>query len=212
VRVALQALAAALGGTQSLHTNSMDEALSLPSERAATVALRTQQIIAHETGIADVVDPLGGSHLVEELTDRLAEQARALIARIDEMGGMVAAIERGWPQKEIHEAAYRAQLAVESRDQILVGVNTFHSPDEARPPLSRLSREVEARQKARLREFRAGRDAAAVERALGALERVARGSDNLVPAILDAVRAQGTVGEIADTMRRVFGEHREAEA
>jgi methylmalonyl-CoA mutase N-terminal domain/subunit len=212
VRVAVQALAAVLGGTQSLHTNSMDEALALPSEHAATVALRTQQILAHESGVADVVDPLGGSHLVEALTDELAERASATMARIDDLGGMVAAIEQGYPQREIHEAAYQVQLAVESGEQVVVGVNAFASEAEPLADILRPNPETEASQKRRLAQLRSTRDNAACERALAALERAARGTDNLMPHILDAARSWCTVGEIANVLRGVFGEHAERSA
>ncbi len=209
VRVTVQALAAVLGGTQSLHTNSMDEALALPTERSATIALRTQQILAHESGVADVADPLGGSHLVEALTGDLVVRAREMMARIDDLGGMVAAIEKGYPQREIHESAYRAQLAVEQREQIVVGVNDFVVEEEPPTNLLRPNPETEAAQRARLAEVRAGRDAAAAEQALARLDRAARATDNLMPLILEAVRALCTVGEIANTLRGVFGEHQE---
>jgi methylmalonyl-CoA mutase N-terminal domain/subunit len=208
VRVAVQALAAVLGGTQSLHTNSMDEALGLPTEKAARIALRTQQILAHETGVADVVDPLGGSHLVESFTDALEAEAVRIIGEIDRMGGMVAAIERGFPQRAIEEAAYRTQLAQERGEETVVGVNAFES-DEAPPAVLRIDRDLEQRQRERLRAVRAGRDAARAKAALLALEAAARGTDNLMPPILEGVRAMCTVGEIADALRRVFGEHRE---
>jgi len=212
VRVAYQALAAVLGGAQSLHTNSMDEALGLPSERAATLALRTQQILAHETGVADVADPLGGAHLIESLTDELCARARVLLSRIDEMGGMVAAIEQGFPQREIQDEAYRTQLAHERGEQVVVGVNAFAGDDGASPNLLRVGPEVEVAQKRRLAELRAGRDRGRAEAAMQRLSAAARGSDNLMPAILDAVRVMCTVGEIADTLRAVFGEHREIRA
>jgi methylmalonyl-CoA mutase, N-terminal domain len=212
VRVALQALAAVLGGTQSLHTNSMDEALALPSERAATLALRTQQVIAHETGVADVIDPLGGSGLVEALTDEVENAASGLIERIDGLGGMVAAIEQGFPQGEIEEAAYQAQLAVEHGDALVVGVNAFAT--QAPPPTDLLKPDpaTEERQRARLAELRAGRDRVRAEQALEALATAATGSDNVMPWILAAARASCTVGEVADTLRRVFGEYRDTRA
>jgi len=212
VRVALQALAAALGGTQSLHTNSMDEALGLPTQAAATVALRTQQIIAYETGIGDVADPLGGSYLVEKLTDELEARARKLIDDIDALGGTVAAIENGFQQRAIEAAAYDAQLALEKKQAIVVGVNAFQSDKEPPREVLRLSPELERAQKRRLGEVRSTRDAKKVKDALAALEQAARGSENVVPRILDCVRAYGTVGEVADTMRRVFGEHHELKA
>ena len=210
VRVALQALAAVMGGTQSLHTNSMDEALSLPSEKAVTLALRTQQVIANETGVADVVDPLGGSHLVESLTDEIERAARVLIDRIDDLGGMVAAIEQGFPQREIEEAAYQSQLAVESGDRVVVGVNAFASQMEPPAGPSKPDPLSEERQRARLADLRTSRDAGRASRALEALVAAARGTENVTPKILEAARSWCTVGEIADAMRRVFGEHREA--
>ena len=209
VRVTIQALAAVLGGTQSLHTNSMDEALALPSEKSATIALRTQQILAHEAGVADVADPLGGSYLIEAMTDQLYTLAQTLIGRIDEMGGMVAAIEQGFPQRQIQDASYRAQLAIESREQVVVGVNDFVG--KAAPPadLLRPNPETEAIQKARLTAVRSGRDQTACDNALRVLSKAARGGDNLMPKILDAVRAMATVGEVSNTLREVFGEHQE---
>jgi methylmalonyl-CoA mutase N-terminal domain/subunit len=198
-----------LGGAQSLHTNAMDEALSLPTEHAAKLALRTQQVIAHETGVADVVDPLGGSHLVEALTDELCGAAKSLIGEIDRRGGMVAAIELGYPQRAIQEAAYAAQQALERKEALVVGVNTNVDADEQKLPRLRVDPKLEAAQQKRLADVRGSRDASRVETALAKLEQAARSTDNLVPFILEAVRAMGTVGEIADTMRRVFGEHRE---
>ncbi|HET6345756.1 MAG TPA: methylmalonyl-CoA mutase family protein, partial [Myxococcota bacterium] len=209
VRVALQALAAVCGGTQSLHTNSMDEALALPTERSARIALRTQQIIAHETGAADVADPMGGSHLVEALTDSLYADAKALIAQIDGFGGMVAAIEQGFPQREIQDAAYTTYLATEKGEQQIVGVNAFTEEEPPPSNLLRVKPEVEARQKARLAEVKAGRAQAPVRAALGALEAAAKSTDNVLPKILEAVTCLCTVGEIADTLRKVFGEHHE---
>jgi methylmalonyl-CoA mutase N-terminal domain/subunit len=209
VRVALQALSAVLGGTQSLHTNSMDEALSLPTEHAATLALRTQQVIAHETGVADTVDPLGGSYFVEALTDQLEKQARALIDEIDRQGGMVAAIEAGFPQRLIETAAYETQLKLERKEAVVVGVNAFAGDSASEPPRLRVDPEIERAQKRRVGKVRSTRDAAAAKKALAALERAARGSDNLMPFLLSAVRAWCTVGEIADALRGVFGMHRE---
>jgi methylmalonyl-CoA mutase N-terminal domain/subunit len=209
VRVALQALAAVLGGTQSLHTNSMDEALALPSEKAATIALRTQQVLANELGVANVADPLGGSHLVESLTDRLHAAASEMIAKIDGLGGMVAAIEQGYPQREIQGSAYAAQIAIESQEQIVVGVNEFTSDEPVTLELLRADAETEREQKRRLAEVRSGRDAGRCEAALEALATAARGTDNVLPKILDAVRAMATVGEISDTLRGIFGTHQE---
>lgn len=210
-RVALQALAAVLGGTQSLHTNSMDEALGLPTEAAVSVALRTQQIIAHETGVADVADPLGGSHYVEALTDELEARVRKLIEQIDERGGMVSAIEQDFPQRHIQDAAYETQLRLERGEQVVVGVNRFEVTEEQQPDILYLDPELEAQQRQRTAEVRAGRHAKRAEQALEALKGAAQSTDNVVPRILDATRAQCTVGEIADVMRRVFGEHRQAE-
>jgi len=208
VRVAYQALAAVLGGTQSLHTNSMDEALGLPTEDAVQVALRTQQIIAHETGVASSADPLAGSYLVEKLTDQLYAAAEDLIAKIDELGGMVAAIETGFPQRAIEDAAYRTQMARESGEEVVVGVTHF-TAEGATPPILRIDPELEARQKQRTADVRAGRDAVTADKTLAALDTAAQGSDNLLPKILDSVHAQCTVGEIADVLRGVFGEYRE---
>jgi methylmalonyl-CoA mutase, N-terminal domain len=208
VRVALQALAGVLGGTQSLHTNSRDEALGLPTEEAARLALRTQQIIAYETGVTSMPDPLGGSYYIEKLTDDIERGAREYIARIDGLGGTLAAIEQGYIQGEIQNAAYAYQQAVERGEKIVVGVNRFHQ-EEAHPhALFRLDPKLERQQVVRLRELRASRDQACVELRLSELEQAARGSDNLMPKILAACEAYGTVGEISDGLRRVFGEYR----
>jgi len=209
VRTALQALAAVLGGTNSLHTNSLDEALALPTAEAATLALRTQQIIAHESGVANVVDPLGGSYFVESLTKTMEEEARACFDQIDRMGGMVAAIERGFPQKEIAESAYRFQQSVERKEKIIVGVNDFVQPDE--PPFEILYIDDTASQKqlAKLERLRQTRDNDAVRRSLDALRDTARTSENLMPPILDAVRAYATIGEMCDALRQVWGEYEE---
>jgi len=210
VRVALQALAAVLGGTQSLHTNSRDEALSLPTEEAARLALRTQQIIAGETGITSVADPVGGSEHIEKLTDEIERGAVQYIERIDSLGGTLAAIEQGFIQGEIQNAAYAFQQEVERGDAVVVGVNRFRQDEQESPPPFRIDPELERQQVERLREVRASRSAADVERRLGELESAARGSDNLMPRILEACRAYATVGEISDRLRRVFGEHRES--
>jgi len=206
VRTALQALSAVLGGTNSLHTNSLDEALALPTEDAATLALRTQQIIAHESGVADVVDPLGGSYFLETLTSDLEREALAYFDRIDAMGGMVAAIERGFPQREIADSAYRFQQAVEQREQVIVGVNGFVATDE--PPFEILYIDESAgeQQLARMADVKARRDPQQVSGALEAMRRAASGSDNLMPPILDAVRAYATLGEMCDVLRDVWGE------
>lgn len=209
VRVALQAMAAVLGGTQSLHTNGYDEALSLPSETAARIALRTQQVIGYESGVADASDPLGGSEYIEELTDRIEAGAREYIRKIDEMGGTLAAIERGWIQSEIQNSAYRHQRAVEEKQQVVVGVNRFLLEEEAVPKSFRVDPQLEARQVERLREVRASRSESSVETSLRELENAARGTENLMPKILACCGASGTVGEISDVLRRVFGEHRD---
>ena len=209
VRTAYQALAAVLGGTQSLHTNSKDEALSLPTEEAARVALRTQQILAYETGVADVVDPLAGSYFVESLTDAIEEQAQDYIKQIDALGGSVRAIERGFMQAEIEQAAYEYQHALEGQRAIVVGVNRFVLENEARPHLMRVDSTVGNRQVAKLAELRQRRDNARVQQALAALERGATGAENLLPLIINAVEAYATLGEISDAMRRIFGEQQE---
>ncbi len=208
VRTTLQALAGVLGGTQSLHTNSLDEALALPTEQAATIALRTQQIIAHESGVANAADPLGGSWLVEKLTDELEAEALDYIRRIDAMGGMVAAIERSFPQREIEDAAFRFQRAVERGERTVVGVNDFVMKEQP-PEILYIDETVEDEQLARVAALRARRDGPRVAAALAGLSAAARGSDNLMPPILAAARAQATVGEICDTLRSVFGEYQE---
>ncbi len=209
VRTAYQALAAVLGGTQSLHTNSKDEALSLPTEDSVRVALRTQQILAYESGVADVVDPLAGSYYVEYLTDAIEKQAWEYIRQIDELGGSVKAIEHGYMQAEIEQAAYAYQRALEAERAIVVGVNRFMLEDEQRPILMRVDPEVGRRQAAKLANLRQRRDNKLVQQALAALERGAAGTENLMPLIIEAVEAYATLGEISDTMRRVFGEQRE---
>src|SRR5205085_3564908 len=209
VRTAYQALAAVLGGTQSLHTNSKDEALSLPTEDAVRVALRTQQILAYESGVADVVDPLAGSYYIEYLTDAIEEQAWDYIRRIDELGGSVHAIERGFMQAEIEQAAYEYQHAFEEERAIVVGVNRFVSENEIRPELLHVDPELGERQAAKLAELRQRRDNERVQQTLSALERGAAGSENLLPLIIDAVEAYATLGEISDAMRHVFGEQHE---
>ena len=209
VRVALQALAAVLGGAQSLHTNSRDEALGLPTEEAVRIALRTQQILAHETGAADVVDPLGGSYCIEALTDRIEAEATAYLDRIDRMGGMLRAVESGFVQREIQEAAFQAQRALESKAQIVVGVNEFADTQGAPVPVFSVDEARADAQRRQLEALRAGRDGARVRGALEALARAAAGTGNLVPVILDAVRAYATIGEICDALRGVFGVHQE---
>jgi methylmalonyl-CoA mutase, N-terminal domain len=206
VRVTLQALAAVLGGTQSLHTNGYDEALALPTAEAAGLALRTQQVIAHESGVTDTVDPLAGSFFVEALTAEVEAEAERLIAKIDEMGGAVAAIEQGWYQDEIARAAYEAQLAVESGEQVIVGVNRFESGDTTIPETLKIGEEIRQRQTERLAALRQRRDGAAVEAALARIESAARGDENLLPHVLEAVEAYATVGEISHRLRGVWGE------
>jgi methylmalonyl-CoA mutase, N-terminal domain len=209
VRTAYQALAAVLGGTQSLHTNSKDEALSLPTEDAARVALRTQQILGYETGVADVVDPLAGSYYVESLTNAIEERAWNYIQQIDALGGSVRAIERGFMQAEIEQAAYDYQQALDSRQATVVGVNRFVQEDEQRLTLLRVDPEVGKRQVAKLAALRQRRDNEQVQQALAALQRGAAGSDNLLPLIIAAVETYATLGEISDAMRQVFGEQHE---
>ena len=206
-RVTLQALAAVLGGTQSLHTNSMDEAFSLPSEEAVQTALRTQQLIAYESGVANTVDPLGGSFYVERMTKEIEERAQTYIDEIDEMGGAVAAVEQGYIQKEIQESAYAYQKAVEEGRQIVVGLNKFQ--DEEVPPrnLLRVDLGVMESQVAKLKQLKAERDNIAVDSAIGKLKKCAQGSDNLMPPIMEAVKNYATLGEICDTLREVFGEY-----
>jgi len=209
VRTALQAMAAVLGGTQSLHTNSLDEALALPTEDAATLALRTQQIIAHETGVANVVDPLGGSYFVEKLTSDLEEETLAYFDTIDRMGGMVPAIEKGYPQREIAESSYRFQQAVERRDKIIVGVNDFVAAEDEPIGTLYIDETAAERQLGKLNELRSRRDNARVQAALAALKDGARGSANTMPLLIDAVRAYATIGEMCDALRDVWGEYEE---
>ncbi len=208
VRVTLQALAAVLGGTQSLHTNGKDEALALPTEDSARLALRTQQVIAYESGVADTIDPLAGSYYVESLTDELERRAMDYIEQINSMGGAVAAIEQGFMQREIQNAAYRYQQEIERKERIIVGVNAFTLEREPVPEILQINPELEERQKAKVAKVRAERAAKPVADALERVERTARDGGNLMPAILDAVRAYATLGEISDAMRRVFGEYR----
>ena len=212
VRTTIQALAAVLGGTQSLHTNSMDEAMALPSEKAVRIALRTQQIIAHESGVANTVDPLGGSYAIEALTDRMERGCFAYFDRIDQLGGMLAAIERGFPQREIADSAYRYQQEIDSRQRVVVGVNDFRQGN-AEPiaiPIHTITRESEERHLARLRRVRNERDAALTSDTLQRLESAARdGRENLMPFIVNAVRAYATLGEMCNALRRVYGEYKE---
>ncbi len=209
VRTTIQALAAVLGGTQSLHTNSMDEALALPSEMAVRVALRTQQIIAHESGVANSVDPLAGSYLVESWTNRLEAQAYEYFDRIEALGGVIPAIERGFFQREIASSAYRYQREIEERQRTVVGVNEYQLDEPLSIPLLQMDPEGERRQRQRLGRVRLERDNALLQTRLAALRHAAQGDDNLMPYILDAARAYGTLGEICDVLRDVFGEYRE---
>jgi methylmalonyl-CoA mutase N-terminal domain/subunit len=209
VRVAIQAMAAVLGGTQSLHCNGRDEALALPTEESARIALRTQQIVAAETGVANTVDPLGGSYTVEAFTARIEQEARAILDRIEAAGGTLAAIEQGLIQREIQESAYRAQLRIDSKEAIVVGVNEYVREERSGIEVLRIDPDVERRQIERIRQVRASRDAGAWRAALAAVAAAARASDNLVPPVIGAVEARATLGEIADTLRGVFGEHRE---
>jgi methylmalonyl-CoA mutase, N-terminal domain len=209
VRVALQALAAVLGGTQSLHTNSLDETLALPTEKAVTIALRTQQIIAHESGVANTIDPLGGSYFVETLTNELEAACLTYFQRIDEMGGMVPAIERGYPQREIQESSYRFSKAVDKKGKIIVGVNEFVTEEPPPVDILVIDETVQQRQCAKLKKLRAERNAGQVERTLTGLKRAAEGTENLMPRILDCVRCYATLGEISDALRDIFGEYQE---
>jgi methylmalonyl-CoA mutase N-terminal domain/subunit len=208
IRVTVQALAAVLGGTQSLHTNSMDEALALPSDKAVRVALRTQQVLAFESGVTDSIDPLGGSYLIEKLTDAIEEKAQAYLNEIDAMGGMVRAIEEGYVQREIQNSAYAYQLDVEREEEVVVGVNRFQMEEPAPESLLRVDPEVGKKQRDRLEVLKSNRDNTAVSDALATLERAARGEENLLPPILEAVRSYATLGEISDCLRKIFGEYR----
>jgi len=207
VRVALQALAAVLGGTQSLHTNSRDEALSLPTEETARLALQTQQVIAWESGAADIADPLGGAYALESLTNTIEEKCQEYLDRIEAMGGMLSAISSGYIQREIQQAAYEHQKAIEAGERVIVGVNRFESDGNEPIPIHRLDPAIEAAQVAALQQVKSDRESHSVEQALDALERAAAGTENLMPPILRAVEAYATVGEISNRLRRVFGEH-----
>ena len=209
VRTAVQAMAAVCGGTQSLHTNSRDEALALPTEQSAMIALRTQQILAHESRVADVVDPFAGSYFIESLTDELEARASAMLAKVDELGGMVAAIEKGFPQREIQNAAYAYQKAVEKGEQIVVGVNRFAISGEVAPDLLRVDESLGETRRRQVAAVRAGRDQAAASARLAELTSAAGGTENLMPRIVEAVKAEATVGEICDALRVVFGEYQE---
>ena len=209
VRVAFQALAAVLGGTQSLHTNSMDEALCLPSEKAVQIALRTQQLIAYETGVVDTVDPLGGSYYLESLTEEIFERAQEYIRKIDEMGGAAAAIEKGYIQREIQDSAYKYQREIESLERVVVGLNRFQVDEEKPSNLLRVDPAVRMAQVDNLKKLKAERDSERVRAALAALTKVAEGEGNLMAPILDAVKAYATLGEICDSLRSVFGEYQQ---
>jgi methylmalonyl-CoA mutase, N-terminal domain len=210
VRTTVQALAAILGGAQSLHTNSRDEALALPTEESVRLALRTQQILAYEAGVAETPDPLGGSFFVETLTDELEAAARSYLDEIDAMGGTLRALEAGFQQRSIQESAYRAQRAIDAGEQVVVGVNRFRDESAGAPPaIQRIDPEAERRQVEGVRRVRAQRDPAAWEAAMARLEDAARGTDNLLPPMIDAVKAYATVGEIANRLRGAWGVHRE---
>jgi methylmalonyl-CoA mutase N-terminal domain/subunit len=207
VRVTLQALSAVLGGTQSLHTNSMDEALWLPTEKAVRVALRTQQIIAHESGVADAVDPLAGSYLIEHLTDEIENMATDYIAKIDDMGGALQSIEKGFMQSEIQNAAYAAQQAIERGEQVIVGMNQFKVQEELTLERLKVDPAIELGQKAKLRELRETRDQRLVEDLLEKLKAAASGTENLMPLFIECVESHITLGEICNTLRVVWGEY-----
>jgi methylmalonyl-CoA mutase N-terminal domain/subunit len=209
VRVAFQGLAAVLGGTQSLHTNSLDETYALPTEEAVKIALRTQQIIADESGVANVVDPLGGSYYVEWLTDEVERRAWEIINRIDEMGGIIAAINQGYPQKAIGASAYRYQRQVEAEERVIVGVNRYREGEEEPIPTLKIDEAVERRQCERIQALRARRNAAAAESAIGKIEEACRGDANLVYPVIEAVKAGVTLGEVCNVFRQVFGIYRD---
>jgi methylmalonyl-CoA mutase, N-terminal domain len=210
VRTAIQAMAAVLGGTQSLHTNSFDEALSLPTEQAARVALRTQQIVAYESGAPNTIDPLAGSYFIESLTDDIEKHANGYLEKIEALGGMLKAIERGFVQQEIQNAAYEYQRAVDAGEATVVGVNRFVQESEKAVPIQKIEEHLERQQIERVRALRAKRDPMACRQAITGVQDAARSGENLMPRILNAVEAYATVGEISDAMRNVFGEYREA--
>ncbi len=209
VRTTVQALAAILGGTQSLHTNSRDEALALPTQESARLALRTQQILAYESGVTETPDPLAGSYFVESLTDQVEAAAQVYLDQIDAMGGAIAAIEAGFQQRNIQDAAYRAQRQIESGESIVVGVNRYQDDEGISPPIMRIDPAAEGEQVARLRAFRDRRDPVAWSTAMDRLSAAAAGTDNLVPALIDAVKAGGTLGEVSDRLRDTWGRHQE---
>lgn len=209
IRVTIQALGAVLGGTQSLHTNSFDEALALPTEAAATIALRTQQIIAYESGVAETVDPLAGAYYIESKTNQLEAAARKYIAEIDALGGMVQAIEKGYIQREIQQAAYRHLKEIEENERIIVGVNKFKTAQDKKPELLKIDLKIQTEQIERLQRLKEQRDNVAVQQRLAQLRQAASSSDNLMPAILAAVKSYATLGEICGVLRQVFGEYKE---
>jgi methylmalonyl-CoA mutase N-terminal domain/subunit len=209
VRVAIQTLAAVMGGTQSLHTNSKDEALALPTEDSVRIALRTQQIVAHESGVAQTIDPLAGSYFVEALTDKLEAEAEAYINKIDELGGMSAAIEQGYVQREIQREAYRVQKEIENNECIIVGLNKFQIKEETPKNLLRIDRRIQNEQVKRIQNLKSKRDNDAVKGYLAELKEACKRDDNLMPYIVSAVRAYATLGEICNVMRDVFGEYKE---
>lgn len=209
IRTTLQALAAILGGTQSLHTNGFDEALALPTEAAARIALRTQQILAHESGVAQTIDPLAGSYFVEMQTSEIEQQAKDYFAKLEAMGGMLRAIERGWVQQEIQNAAYKAQQQVDSGEAVVVGVNRFTQDTEVEVPIQRIDESLERRQVERLQALRLCRDPQRWQSAIDAVIETARNGGNLMPAILEAVESRCTIGEISGALRKVFGEYHE---
>jgi methylmalonyl-CoA mutase, N-terminal domain len=210
IRTTIEALAGVLGGTQSLHTNSYDEALALPTEEAVRVALRTQQVIAHETGVTNTIDPLGGSYFVEKLTDEMEEEAYRYFARIDELGGMVEAIKQDFPQREIADASFRFQREVDSKQRIVVGVNEYRHPDEEGIPILRINPALERKQRDRLAATRSRRDSAEVERTLAELKAAAAGDENLMPRFLDCARARASEGEMVSALQEVFGTYTES--
>jgi methylmalonyl-CoA mutase N-terminal domain/subunit len=209
VRTAIEALAGVLGGTQSLHTNSYDEALALPTEAAVRIALRTQQIIAHETGVANTIDPLGGAYFVEALTDRLEEQAYEYFEKIDELGGMVEAVKRGFPQREIADAAFDLQREIDSGRRIVVGVNSFTESDDSQTALHRVDPALEQKQVDRVRAAKAGRDSQALESKLAEVKAAGLSGRNLMPLLIDAARLHASEGEIVTALQEVWGDYRE---
>ncbi|MFL5907913.1 MAG: methylmalonyl-CoA mutase family protein, partial [Solirubrobacterales bacterium] len=210
IRTAIEALAGVLGGTQSLHTNSYDEALALPTEEAVRIALRTQQVIAHESGVTNTIDPLGGSYFVESLTDEMERAAYEYFARIDEIGGMVEAIKQNFPQREIADASFRYQQEVDSKQRIVVGVNDYVSEGDEEIPILRIDPELERKQRGRVEATRARRDSAEVERALAALRSAAATEENLMPCFLGCARARATEGEMISALQQVFGSYTES--